>query len=267
MGRDQLEGGQPRQEPAFSRLAACKAAAARIGRPTCVFDGAPELLQHQGANSIDDRTHIRRLPIVVIHQDGECQHLAVLPPRVSRKRTDMRKRAGLGEDAAFAGGVRETRVQRAILSGHRQQPYPGIAQWRTVHVRQQPHHGRGRHQVETRQSRSIGEGVTAAVDPTSPENACSSSRSGFATADIARARATARNAISACRFWLTLSVMRRSSTSGAEIAPRQLHARFRLGRRHRFAVRDAIAIQMYGPRVAANRNPVPQQRIAEGLAA
>ena len=39
------------------------------------------LFQHQRANAVDGRPHVRRRPIVVIHQNGERQHLPISPPQ------------------------------------------------------------------------------------------------------------------------------------------------------------------------------------------
>ena len=52
--------------------------------------------------------------------------------------------------------------------------------------------------------------------PISVRNAFNSSRPASTLPILRRAFPTARRSSSACRFWLTLAVMRRSSISGAE---------------------------------------------------
>ena len=89
---------------------------------------------------------------------------------------------------------------------------------RVVHVAQQLDHRRGRHQVEPRQPRAVVEVVRLGVDPGFAPETPSSLPGRLRSCRYSAAPApTARSASSACRFWLTLSVIRKSSSSGAEV--------------------------------------------------
>jgi len=123
----------------------------------------------------------------------------------------------------------------------------------------------GRVTIPDAQAAAIQQIVRPRINPNLPKKRAHlfAARSKLPTLRLARA--APRSAISAWRFWLTLSVMRRSSMKGAETRFASSNSFGRFGHRALREIRDFVRLQMAATRRPTDRYAALLKRHAQCL--